>query len=231
MFSDPALLTSNGHMEGVVEAHAHILEGFRGILGFHGAFYDMVSASLDPDVVALTLQRYRQNLEIAVRLRGDYVVFHANYMGGLKLANYRPGWHQRQVDFWGAFTEEAARHGIYILLENMWADEPTIIAHVLAEVANPYLKACLDVSHARLFSRRPLEEWIEVLGPYLHVCHLNNTDGNLDLHWPLGQGIIDYRPVLDALRRLPEPPLLTLEMRDRETIEASLPFLDLAIPT
>ena len=231
MFTDPALLTSNGNMVGIVSEQAQMLDGFGGVLGFHGAFYDMVSASLDPDVVALTLQRYRQNLEVAVQLKGDYVVFHANYMGGLKLTNYRPGWHRRQVDFWGAFAEEAARHRIYILLENMWADEPAIIAHVLEEVANPYLRACLDLSHARLFSQRPIEEWVDVLGPYLHVCHLNNTDGHLDLHWPLGKGVIDYRSVLASLRRLPQPPLLTLEMRERETIEASLPFLDLAVPT
>ena len=231
VFSEPALLTRNGQMEGIVAAHERGLSGFRGALGFHGAFYDMVSASLDPDVVALTRQRYLQNLEVAVRLGGQYVVFHANYLGGLKLANYRLGWHQRQVEFWGTFAEEAARHGIYVLLENMWADDPTIIAHVLEEVGNPYLKACLDVAHATLFSSRRIEEWIETLGPFLHVCHLNNTDGELDLHWALGDGVIDYGSVLDLLRRLPQPPLMTLELRERETIEASLPFFDLALPT
>lgn len=231
VFSEPGLLTRNGQMAGIVAAHEKVLAGFQGVLGFHGAFYDMVSASLDPDVVALTRQRYLQNLEVAVRLGGDYVVFHANYMGGLKLANYRVGWHQRQVEFWGAFAEEAARHGIYILLENMWADEPAIIAQVLEEVANPYLKACLDVAHASLFSSRPIDDWIDTLGSFLHVCHLNNTDGKLDLHWALDQGVIDYPKVLDVLRRLPDPPLMTLELRERETIEASLPFFDLALPT
>lgn len=230
MFSDPALLTSNGNIEGVLRQHARALEGFDGVLGFHGAFYDMVSASLDPGVVALTRQRYRQNLEVAARLGGNYLVFHANYMGGLKLANYRPGWHQRQVEFWSSFVEEAAALEIYILLENMWSEDPAIIADVIDEVGNPYLKACLDVSHACLFSSRPLKEWIQVLGPNLHVCHLNNTDGNVDLHWPLAKGIIDYRSVLETLRRLPEPPMMTLEMRERETIEASLPLLDLATP-
>jgi sugar phosphate isomerase/epimerase len=227
VFADPALLACNGSVAETVATHERILAGYRGVLGFHGAFYDMVSASVDPAVVALTRQRYRQNLEVAARLGGQYVVYHANYMGGLKLANYRHGWHERQVQFWGSFAEEAARMGIYILLENMWADDPTIISHVLEEVNNPYLRACLDVSHACLFSKCDIHKWIQTLAPMLHVCHLNNTDGELDMHWPLGQGLIDYPSVLQTLRQLQQPPLMTLEMQDRGTIDASLPYLDL----
>src|SRR5690606_33233050 len=131
---------------------AAALEGYSGILGFHGAFYDMVSASLDPEVVALTLRRYRQGLEIASQLGGDYLVFHANYMGGWKLPNYQIGWHERQVAFWRPFAAEAAERGIYVLLENMWAPDPAILRDVIEEVDNPYMRACLDVAHATLYS-------------------------------------------------------------------------------
>lgn len=228
MFADPVLLSSNGHLDTAIADYGAALDGFSGILGLHGAFFDMISASLDPEVVALTLRRYRQGLQIARLLGGDYLVFHANYMGGWKLPNYRMGWHERQVAFWRPFAEEAAEHGLYVLLENMWAPDPTILRDVLEEVNNPYMRACLDVAHAALYSEMPIRHWIDVLAPYLSVCHLNNTDGQLDSHAPLGDGIIDYRQVLARLRALPAAPLLTLEMSDRDVVSASLPFLDLS---
>lgn len=227
MFADPALLSSQGEAERAVSHYQSQLAGFSGSLGFHGAFYDMISASLDPEVTALTLRRYRQGIDIAARLGGDYIIFHANYMGGWKLANYRDGWHERQVAFWRPLVEEVAARGLIVLLENMWSPEPEILYEVLAAVDHPAIRACLDLSHAALFSQAPLSHWISVLGPYLRVCHLNNTDGILDKHLPLDTGIIDYHDILRQLRALPSPPLLTLEMPTWETISSSLSFFDL----
>lgn len=228
VFADPILLSANGQVDEAIATYGAALDGYSGILGFHGAFYDMVSASIDPEVVALTLRRYRQCLDIANRLGGDYLVFHGNYMGGWKLPNYRLGWHERQVAFWRPFAEEAAERGICVLLENMWAPDPAILCDVLEEVDNPYMRACLDVAHVALYSELPISHWIDIMAPYLSVCHLNNTDGQFDSHAPLGEGIIDYQQVLARLRALPQPPLLTLEMSDRDVVSASLPFLDLS---
>ncbi|MDT8306694.1 MAG: sugar phosphate isomerase/epimerase family protein [Anaerolineae bacterium] len=228
VFADPVLLSSNGSVEHTVQLLAGQLTGFAGTLGFHGAFYDMISASVDPEVVALTLRRYRQGLHITSQLGGEYIVFHANYMGGWKLANYREGWQQRQVDFWRSFAAEAASRGVYVLIENMWAPEPAILLDLLKAVDNPFMRACFDVSHAALYSPFAIGDWIETLAPYLHVCHLNNTDGVTDSHLPLGTGLIDFAEVLAQLRALPSPPLLTLEMPGWDIVSASLPFLDLA---
>jgi len=225
LFSEPAVL-SDGLAE-TISSYQKQLRGFQGRLGIHGAFYDMISASLDPEIVAVTRKRFRQNLHIAAELQAEYVVFHANYMGGFKLANYRPGWHERQVAFWNTLLAEAAPLGVTVLLENMWASDPTIICDVLAAVDQPCFRACLDVAHAALYSDRPVEEWITVLGPYLHACHLNNHDGQMDLHWPLGKGIIDYPAVLAMLRARLQAPLLTLELPDWESIKESLAMLEL----
>ncbi|MCB8918659.1 MAG: sugar phosphate isomerase/epimerase [Ardenticatenaceae bacterium] len=227
-FTEPAVLA--GDLPAIVARHKRQLRGFRGRLGLHGAFYDMVSASLDPEIVAVTRKRYRQNLQTAAALDAQYVVFHANYMGGFKLPNYRPGWHQRQLDFWGPFTLEAASHGLVVLLENMWAPEPEIIADLIRDVNSPNLRSCLDIAHATLFSSLPIQRWIEVLSPYLYCCHLNNHDGQLDLHLPLTQGVVDYAALLPQLRRLAHPPLFTLELPDRASIEASLCLLHLPQP-
>lgn len=224
-FADPMVLA--GDVAGMVTAHRKLLNGFEGPVGFHGAFYDMMSGSLDPDVVALTRKRYRQNLSVARALKGQYVVFHANYMGSFKLPNYRRSWHARQVQFWKSFAGEAEDSGLCILLENMWADDPTIVADILQEIDHPNLRACLDMSHVALYSTFSIENWIKTLQPWLFCCHLNNTNGEQDLHWPLQRGIIEYGPVLEQLRRLPQAPCMTLEMPDRAPIAESLAYFEL----
>lgn len=225
-FTDPKTLATN--LAAQLLTHKSLLANFSGILGLHGAFYDMISASVDPDIVAITRRRYEQNLWIARELKARYIVFHANYMGTFKLVNYRAGWHKRQVAFWESFIEQAAESGIYILLENMWEDDPSVIIDVIQAVNHPHLKACLDVAHATLFSDRPIQEWIEQFAPFLFCCHLNNHDGLLDLHWPLSRGCVDYQSVLPLLRHLPMPPLMTLEMSNWDSIEKSLNYFELA---
>jgi len=224
-FTEPGILANNPSE--LLQRYKKQLAGFSGRLGMHGAFYDMVSASIDPDVQALTRTRYRQCLQIAAELEVEYLIFHANYMGAMGLADYWSGWHKRQVSFWVDFMHEAEQLGMMILLENMWADHPQIINDVLAEVNSPRLRVCLDLSHAALYSPTSLSEWITALYPYMHCCHLNNHDGRQDLHWPLGKGVIDYKQVLTIIRQLPHPPLLTLELPNWNSICQSLPFLHL----
>ena len=226
-FSDPEILA--GDWRAILREHQELLAGFGGGVGLHGAFYDMVSGSLDPDIVAITRKRYLQNLYIAAELGAHSVVFHLNYMGMLGFPNYRPGWHKRQVAFWGALGERAAKQDVRILMENLWEDDPGIMTDVLAEIDNPYVCACLDVAHATLYSQTPLATWVEHLSPWLYSCHLNNHDGRLDWHWSLDKGVINYQHVLTLLRQLPQAPLLVLEMSRPEQISASLPLLRLSV--
>lgn len=224
-FSSPETLTCR--LASTLADHKRALKDFEGKLGVHGAFYDVSSASLDPAIVEVTRRRYRQNLHVAAELGADYLVFHLNYLGVLKLPNYKEGWHERQVAFWEQFVQEAAREGIPVLLENAWEDDPSLITSILADVRSDYLRACLDVAHATLYSPAPLATWIELFAPYVTCCHINNHDGELDLHWPLDRGAVDYAQVLERLALLPQSPFLCLEMPDIESVSASLAFLGL----
>ena len=90
------------------------------------------------------------------------------------------------------------------------------------------MKACLDVGHAVLYSRLPIEEWITQLGEHLAYAHLHNNHGTTDEHLAFGDGVLDFPAVLERLRALPAPPLFILELPNIESIKASLPYLNLA---
>jgi sugar phosphate isomerase/epimerase len=213
----------------LLDQHKALLRGFENELALHGAFFDLFSSSLDKRVVALARERYMLNLDIAAELGARHVVFHTDFLPVVRNPTYRPGWTERQVDFWGPMAGEAAQRGVVIALENMWDPDPDTIIDVLDQVKSPHLRACLDVGHVYLFSDYlPLEAWVRRVSHQLVHCHINNHRGYFDEHLPLdlAGGVIDYQgEVLPLLRALPNPPSIVLEMEEIEHLERSLRYL------
>ena len=222
-FAEPEALS--GKWRDMLADHKRQLRGFSGDLGFHGSFYDMNSGSRDPEVVKLTQKRYRENLIAAAELKAKYVVLHLNYLGPLKLLGYHDDWNKRQMDFWCTFIDEIPRYGVQVLLENSWEDRPEIVIDVLQAVNSPYLRACLDVAHATIYSKIAFSEWLLAFEPYLECCHLNNHDGEHDLHLPLNEGVIDYNEIVTSINNLARRPYMCLELPSLTSIEASLEYL------
>jgi sugar phosphate isomerase/epimerase len=98
---------------------------------------------------------------------------------------------------------------------------------VLKKVNHPYIRACVDVGHTRLYSETPFKTWLDVMSPYLVHVHLNNNDGLNDSHRGLGTGVVEYPGILSMLRALPNPPSMTLEMDLVAEMASSLPYFSL----
>lgn len=224
-FADPNALDND--WRGLVRKYQRALSDFHGTLTLHGCYIDLVSGSPDKKLVALTRERYQLNIEIGRQLGATAIDFHANYLPLIDQPSYLAGWLDRQVAFWSVLAEESAKHGIMLLLENMWEPDPSIIKHILRRIKSPQLKACLDVGHAGLYSALPLETWISSLGADLVYTHLHNNNGKHDVHLAFEDGVIAFPALLKRLREIPQPPMFTLEMPNLETIKASLPFLNL----
>lgn len=203
------------------------LDRLSGPLSMHGPFMDMSPGSPDELIRNVTLRRTLQALYIAEELDVHTIVFHTNFIASIHNIGYRQAWIQRNIDFWGPLAERAAHSNINIVLENMWEFDPEIVMSVLRGVESPNLRACLDVGHAHLFSDTPFETWLATLEPYLTYMHLNNNPGDVDEHQALGDGALDYPPILDQIRRLPNQPLIVLEMNTTEDMKASFSFLNM----
>ena len=224
-FSNPNVLDDDwrSHMR---EYKAR-LDSFEGAITMHGAFIDLISGSPDRRVATIARDRYQQNLEIAYELGASVIDFHANYLPLVDDPRYLPDWEKRQVDFWSPLAAEAAQLDIMLVLENMWEPDPGIICRVLTRIDSPYLKACLDVGHASLYSRLPVSVWINQLGDQLIYTHLHNNHGTTDEHLAFGDGVLDFPELLATLRALPKPPMFILELPTLSSIEASLSYLEL----
>ncbi len=169
------------------------------------------------------------HLQIAHDLEAEKIVFHANFLSQVHSEDYRLGWTKRNIDFWGPLASYAALLGVTIVIENMWESDPYLIADVLKAIDHPRLRACLDVGHAHLYSRVPFETWVRVTAPYLVHTHLNNNDGEDDVHRGFADGVMDYGRILPLLRSVPEPATWVLEMDRVVDMRASLSQLNLGV--
>lgn len=230
-FAFPDLL--DGDWKGEMSAHKKKLRRINGLITLHGPFMDMAPGSPDPRIKHITVERYEHAIRIASELGAEVIVFHANFIAAIHNIEYRVGWHKRNLDFWGNMAPYAERYGVTLAVENMWEFDPYIITDMLKEINHPYLRACLDVGHANLFSDEefPFELWLKTVQPWLVHTHMNNNNGKIDVHHGLHDGVMDYAAVLEKIRALPNPPTITLEMDRVSDMRASLYFLHLAQPT
>jgi sugar phosphate isomerase/epimerase len=225
-FALPSVL--DGDWRKTLDELLPLVRPLRGRLAVHGAFMDMAPGSPDARVSALTHERYCHAMDIAAELGASTVIFHANFIASIRTGEYRKGWHDRSVRFWEHTARYAEDRGIMIAIENMWEFDPRIICDVLSEVDHPNLRACLDVGHAHLFSDIPFDGWLAVIEPWLVHTHLNNNDGQVDVHRGLDDGVMDYGRILPMLRGLATPPSFTLEMDRVSDMRASLKHFQFA---
>ncbi|WP_352427849.1 sugar phosphate isomerase/epimerase family protein [Thermoflexus sp.] len=222
-FASPETL--EGDWRALIRRYRQALAGFAGPISLHGPFVDLFSGSIDPRIAAVAMERYRQAMEIAVELGAWLVNFHLNYNPLVDEPSYRPRWLERQAAFWSELAEEAQDAGVRIALENMWEPDPFLQVEVIQRVNHLSIGACIDIGHAYLYSRVPIQAWINILEPILIYVHLHNTNGIQDRHLPLSHGIIPIEPVLSRLVRCMNRPVLILELPGLAEIQESLPIL------
>jgi sugar phosphate isomerase/epimerase len=88
-----------------------------------------------------------------------------------------------------------------MVFENLWDPQPEILRRVLDGVSRENFKANLDTGHVNIYSKVPLERWVEVLGDHLYYVHLNDNCGDSDSNLVPGDGNIGWERFFDALRK------------------------------
>jgi len=114
--------------------------------------------------------------------------------------------------------------GVQILVENI----PNVYSsarrlRTFVESTHLPLSFCFDTGHAQL-SGNPEQEF-ELMKDRIRSTHIHDNDGEDDAHlFPLltEQGSIDWKPMMDRLRSLPEDVPLVMELREDEEMENAL---------
>ena len=181
---------------------------------FHGPFNELCPAAIDPLVVDITKKRYRQAIELAAAYGINRMVIHSGYT---PLVYYKEWFTEKSVQFWREFLDETPQN-IVFCYENVMEDSPDMPYEIVSAVEDDRFGLCLDIGHAStMVSQVPPEEWVKKYGKLLNHVHLHSNEGKMDLHAPLGTGVIDGDRILEEIVCQAPEATLTIESIDCES--------------
>jgi sugar phosphate isomerase/epimerase len=129
---------------------------------------------------------------------------------------------ERKLREIGKLAELASGYGARISLENT-AEEAADMEAVLD--LYPEVVLTLDIGHGELLSDSNKSlDFIESFPERIGHVHIHDNIGGTtyyeDLHLPLGEGGIDFAPIMAALGRLPGEVTITFEMPRHKAVES-----------
>lgn len=189
----------------------------------HGAFFDICVNSTDSKIFEISDYRVRQCMDIAVKMGIKAVIFHTNYIVNFRLKSYIDSWVDRNEEYWRQILKDYKDLCIYI--ENMFDDKPYMLAELAKRMTDELrFGVCFDVAHA-LISGSPVKLWYDTLRPYTKHIHINDNDGNEDLHDPIGTGILDLKEFDSWCKEFDSNPSVLIEVRSFEDLNISTEYM------
>lgn len=194
----------------------------------HAPFRGMDPGSKYAEVRERTRLNTLQTLHLAERLQPLTIVFHSGYTHKRNVTEMN-NWVQSSIDFWRELLPNIIKSNSVIALENIFEVEPTSLRQVIEGVKNQRIRHCFDIGHFNMLSKVSLESWFAELGRYCVECHLHDNHGDSDDHLPVGDGTVNFKVLINLLKRYAPAALWTLEAHSleklRRTYAAILPNL------
>ena len=188
----------------------------------HGAFLDVTVFSSDRKIRDVSDLRVCQSIETALELGVRAVIFHTNYIPTLLADSYYDNWIDANDKYWREKINQYKNIDIFI--ENMFDITPEPLKKLAERMKDcNNFGVCLDYAHASL-SDYPIENWVQVLGPYIRHMHINDNDLKKDLHLQLGTGKIDWTIFTELYRKYVGNASILIEHTNIEKQKKSLDF-------
>ncbi len=175
--------------------------------------------SVDSEARQRRLQYYRRAVEVAAEL-------------GAEVVSIWSGSAQRQLSAdqcWQRLERElpllldyAAVNGVTIGFEpepGMFVEDLAGYAELRRRIPHPVLKLTLDVGHLAVTESEPYADCIRQFADDIVNVHIDDCKDGRHEHLPLGEGEIDFPPVLEAFKEIEYGRLLLVEL-SRHSAEA-----------
>ncbi len=188
---------------------------------FHGPFMDLRPGAIDPKVRHVSVERFRQVLEIAAGFRPRAIVFHPSYDEKYYVSSGRK-WLENSIDTWTQLIPLIEEFETRIALENVYEADAGYLGLLLDELPRERFGFCFDTGHFNVFAASSLESWIDRLGSRLVEIHLHDNQGTLDEHLPVGEGTFPFARFFSILRERNLTPILTVEAHSEKNLAKTL---------
>jgi sugar phosphate isomerase/epimerase len=190
---------------------------------FHAPFAPQIDiASLDAEIRRHSLAEISKAAEAAAALGVRYFVIHPGPEDSHIPLEHRLQRMEHAANHLNQLADHCHRLGIRLVLENMlphlFFGRPQDVLWILGALKTTDVGICLDTGHAHLSG--DLHSVVHKLSGHLWMLHTNDNNGQRDDHLPPGEGQIDWRSLIDQLKRLRFQGSLILEIAgdlDRDT--------------
>ncbi len=183
----------------------------------HAPFTDVSIGAIDKRIRAVSIDRLKMAMDIAVLFDAVDMVFHSGWERKI-YADVTDKWLDNATDSLFEICEYAKGSNIRIMLENVFELGPSLHLELFSRVDHEVLGFCLDAGHVYAFSDTELNKWIETLGDKIGHLHLHDNKGSEDDHLAPGDGIIDFDMIFSWLSKRGIRPVFTLEAHDEESV-------------
>jgi sugar phosphate isomerase/epimerase len=187
--------------------------------GLHSASF-VNTAEIMPTVRKAAEAHLREYVDLTAALGCEYLVVHCGFHFSAYLTTVRAALYEtmaRCVDY-------GQRRRIPLVIENMNplpGDSEFQYLGVMVEefhrlfdrIRSPYLGLALDVAHCELLPGGTVP-FVRAFPDRIHSAQLSDNRGRVDEHLTIGEGTIDFRRVLGALRRIRFTGPLIIELFD-----------------
>jgi sugar phosphate isomerase/epimerase len=200
-------------MDSVDDAHIDALVALTDETGIaysvHAPFRDLNIASLNAGAYEAARADMKRSIEIAARIGATVMNVHPG-IHGYYPAEHWPTMKQRELEIYEELAAFGAGRGILVTAENLiqtnvhFEDTWNLDGIIrLYDDWDAELKGvCLDTGHANQ-AGLDVPTAIRRLGTRIKHLHLqDNHGGAIDEHLPVGQGVIDWPAVFEALEEI-----------------------------
>lgn len=221
-FFQPRVLDDITEQKKIINTYAKVISDFSQDT-IHGAFLDMTPHSYDPMIRRVAELRATQSLEIAKELGVRGVVFHTNRIQNFRDDAYLNNWLKSSADFYGALMDKYPNIDIFV--ENMFDEDWDMLAK-LGEAMKTFSRfgICFDYAHASIFGQQQAS-WFQGLAPYIRHIHINDNDGENDLHRALGDGCMNWTLYGEQMKKMNAAPSVLIEVQGIEKQRKSLEYM------
>ncbi|XHH08678.1 MAG: sugar phosphate isomerase/epimerase family protein [Candidatus Bathyarchaeia archaeon] len=207
----------------VLKEHQQQLKDFQGQISMHGVYNDVRIHSEDAQIAMVSQERIQSSINVAKSLNAQKIVFHGAINPLILNEWYLKNWLDKNTVFWKQVLEQYT--GV-VLIENVWEPSPDVFRKLLDMVDSNRFKVCLDVAHAHVCSKVPLDDWLATLGDDVVYMHFSDNNGKVDQHAEIGTGNIDWQSLTQNIHKLGLAPEVVLEECTLNQTQASINYLE-----
>lgn len=201
-----------------------LLESYGLGVSVHGSFWDLNPASHHRKLWELSLEQMRKSIDACRMLGGEITVVHFGKCPVPEALELLKGSKERYREFITQCLVYARDRGVTIGFENAGRDPRSYPSDVEELKFLLYdlegAKMTFDVGHAHLAARRAggkatgfvIAGQIKEMRKHIAHVHLHDNHGKTDDHLPPGDGEIDFRPIVDAIKDIGYNGLLIAEL-------------------